>query len=436
MSPKDRMLKARAWLIVNQPFFATLALYLKLVEDDSCESMETDGVELRYSPAYVKQLTDPELRGTFAHEVLHPACQHHTRRNNRDPELWNEACDYVVNPIVLQAGFKLAEGFLYEPAYKGMGAEEVYSRLKSKAQQNNTNQNVQSQSNNTSPSVNTNVNTDNKGLTPSPPVAGAGQGGTQGTSQAPFTSAAPAHARLGKALGQGGRVVDAPGGTSPAVTLAHTTEWHRRVRQASAIASGAGLLPDALKELVAKYNTPKMDWRDQLRRFIDDKIVVEHSWVHPNKRMLGLGFILPGSRADGISKLGIVMDTSGSINNKLLSKFCSEIESAMDAGSVAEAIIIQCDAKVQHVERFQMGDPIKMEAHGRGGTLFSPALAWFAANEPDVAALIYLTDLDTSDWGIEPACPIMWGSYGLASTIEQRKKRVPFGEVLYIDDEN
>jgi len=42
--------------------------------------MATDGVCLFYNPEFVAKLTPPELLGCLAHEVMHPALQHHTRR--------------------------------------------------------------------------------------------------------------------------------------------------------------------------------------------------------------------------------------------------------------------------------------------------------------------------------------------------------------------
>src|ERR1700754_149902 len=100
-----RMTKARAALITSQPFFGTLALYLNIVEQESCGTMAVDGTNLYYAPSFLNKLTPAELRGIIVHEVLHCAFQHHVRRQGRDMELWNEACDYAINPVVLESGF-------------------------------------------------------------------------------------------------------------------------------------------------------------------------------------------------------------------------------------------------------------------------------------------------------------------------------------------
>src|ERR1700756_4405855 len=72
--------------------------------------------------------------GTLAHEVMHPALQHHTRRNGRDPRRWNMACDYAINPILVDAGLTLPEGVLLEDRFRGMSAERIYNQLEEEEQ--------------------------------------------------------------------------------------------------------------------------------------------------------------------------------------------------------------------------------------------------------------------------------------------------------------
>ena len=46
----------------------------------------------------------------LAHEVAHPALQHHTRRRDRSPKRWNMACDYAINPLLIDAGLLIPLG--------------------------------------------------------------------------------------------------------------------------------------------------------------------------------------------------------------------------------------------------------------------------------------------------------------------------------------
>ena len=89
--------------------------------------MATDGVSLYYNPEFVDTLNSATLAGVLAHEVMHPALQHHVRRSGRDPRRWNEACDYAINPLLLDAGLSLPEGVLVDHRFRGMSAEQIYN---------------------------------------------------------------------------------------------------------------------------------------------------------------------------------------------------------------------------------------------------------------------------------------------------------------------
>src|SRR5215472_4066695 len=107
---------------------AAAAWSLKLVPG-SLPTMATDGSRIVYNPAFVDQLKPAELEGTLAHEVLHCALGHQCRRGERDPELWNQAADFAINPILLGNGFTLPAGALVDPAFNNLSAEEIYAQL-------------------------------------------------------------------------------------------------------------------------------------------------------------------------------------------------------------------------------------------------------------------------------------------------------------------
>ena len=111
----DLFAKARAALLVSAPFWGVLSLRLAPVEDSSIQTMKTDGVSIHYNPDFVKGLSRSVLRSGIAHETLHCAALHHTRREGRDLRRWNIACDHAINPLLAQAGFELPEGALFDP---------------------------------------------------------------------------------------------------------------------------------------------------------------------------------------------------------------------------------------------------------------------------------------------------------------------------------
>lgn len=130
-----RIARQRTELVLSQPFFGALALRLAVREDSSAKTFWVDGETLGYNPAYLESLSDLELRGVIAHEVLHVANGHCWRQGARDPGRWNDACDYAINPIVQSSGMVLPKGLLVDARYTGKSAEEIYGLLTQEAKQ-------------------------------------------------------------------------------------------------------------------------------------------------------------------------------------------------------------------------------------------------------------------------------------------------------------
>lgn len=133
---RKRLAAARSDMILDEPFFGALALRLILVEDYSAlepmsnsPSMWTDGKHLGYHPDFVHESATDELIGVIKHEVLHCSNGHPWRRDARDPLPWNMACDYSINPIVINSGSPMPKGSLIDSQYEGKSAEWIYDRL-------------------------------------------------------------------------------------------------------------------------------------------------------------------------------------------------------------------------------------------------------------------------------------------------------------------
>lgn len=114
----------------RSPFFATLCLFARFIEDERIPTACTDGKDVYYNPAYFAALTPVQLITTILHEVLHAALMHVTRRGSREPVRWNIAADVVVNGILAeQDGLELAPGAIREPSLEHLPVEEIYSLL-------------------------------------------------------------------------------------------------------------------------------------------------------------------------------------------------------------------------------------------------------------------------------------------------------------------
>src|SRR5438270_5583034 len=129
LTPAVRIQKARTALLLDHPFFGSLLFRLGGRASGSIQTMATDGVSLFYNSDFVETLNAAELTGVLAHEVMHPALQHHTRRGDRNQARWNMACDYAINPMLLDAGLTLPKDVLIDDRFRGMSAERIYNLI-------------------------------------------------------------------------------------------------------------------------------------------------------------------------------------------------------------------------------------------------------------------------------------------------------------------
>ena len=212
-----RIQKARTSLVLDHPFFGSLLFRLKGRECRSIQTMATDGLSLYYNPDFVETLNAATLAGTLAHEVMHPALHHHVRRSRRDPKRWNMACDFAINPLLVDAGLNLPEGVLLDNRFRGMSAEQIYNLLDSEAEKDSGSEDEESESG-------------AEGTNADQPLAGEAH-----EPSAPITD------------GGIGQVLDAPLPDEETPTVEEQVrEWDIAVNQATTIAKHAGKVPAGL----------------------------------------------------------------------------------------------------------------------------------------------------------------------------------------------
>ena len=384
MNTAIKLTRARTRLLLSQPFFGALALRMQPVPADHLDTMGTDGKTLFYNPDFVESLSMDELVGVLAHEVMHPACQHHTRRGGRDPKRWNIAADYAINPIILDNGFTLPEGALVDAAYSGLSAEAIYARL------------------------------------PEPQESGNG-----GTGQ----SACPDPGRCGGIMD----ATDSAGHSSPAASAAAESECRQALAQAATIAKNTGKLPGTLARLVDEILNPKVDWREVLRRFIENTTRQEYRWTPPNRRFVHQGLYLPSCRSEGMPPMAVAIDTSASVTQEEMNQFAAELNAILVDCMPEEVHVLYCDSTLQRVDVLSPHDlPLSLEAMAGGGTDFRPPFEWLEDADISPACIVYLTDLQCSNFPDEPSCPTLWATTA-SPDILGYYGAPPFGEIVYMN---
>jgi len=385
-----RIQKARTALVLDHPFFGSLLFRLKGRESRSIKTMATDGVSLFYNPEFVETLNSAALAGTLAHEVMHPALHHHMRRSGRDLKRWNVACDYAINPLLIEAGLSLPEGVLLDNRFRGMSAEQIYNLLETESESDQDSENEKEKR---EPQGNGAMD-----APPSEPSAPVTEGGI-------------------------GQVLDAsPADGEPTTVEEQRREWDVAVNQAIAAARQAGKLPVGLDRTLKGASEAEVDWRELLRRLWSDTTPADYSWLRPNRRHLWTGLYLPGVEREGAGEIAIAVDCSGSVSARQLRLFEAEARSILEGQRPERVYVLYFDAAVHKVETYEAGERIELKPVGGGGTEFGPCFEWLDERGICPQSLVFLTDLYGSFPPSAPAYPVLWASTG--------GRKAPFGQVI------
>ena len=126
----DRV-KTAAFLNSNSAFLGSLLCQLKeIVWDEKTDTAATDGVFLYWNPEWFLKIPEPSRKSILLHELWHNGRLHGPRRGNRNPEIWNAACDYVINNNMVEDGYTFDGcGGLFDKRFSGMAEEQVYDIL-------------------------------------------------------------------------------------------------------------------------------------------------------------------------------------------------------------------------------------------------------------------------------------------------------------------
>jgi predicted metal-dependent peptidase len=392
---EQSVLKARIALSLRQPFLASAIMRLPIKDATVygwCKTMATDGYHIFFNANWVVNLSQSEIRGVLAHEVLHVIFQHSSRRLNRDPELWNIAADHAINLLLIEQGFSLPKGGLANYAYRGMSAEKIYSllpqktsyALESKKHMGGTTDNAENSGE--IPGIGTDV------LDPdSPEVVGARDSDMPDTAQLNEICATLRDDAASKLQG-----------------------------------NAAGFF----KSECTAIEESRIDWRDLLRGWLVDRIKNDWSMWPCSKKHLHRGLYMPSLGIEAPGHIIFAIDTSGSMSDEDLAEIFAEVRVYRETYP-CRLTVIQSDAKIQSITTYEEMDgeeiPPKVQLFGRGGTDFRPVFQWIDENAVG-AYLIYATDGEGNFPKTEQTGGVIW----LLTNNHLMPSKFPFGVCVKI----
>lgn len=352
------MYRAADWFINHYPLLGGIATGFKVIDTmqapDRFRDISIAAVNVVDGEIYVNGgsgLHFEEWKFVLAHEYLHAGLGHHARRQGRDPELWNAACDYVINAWLkeMQIGKMPPRGLLFDETLTNMSAEEVYDEILRNLKQ-----------------------------------------------YAKFETF--------RGYGKGDMIADGYNSDFESPTtldefcknaLRSGLEYHE--------SSGRGYVPAGLIEEIKALSMPPVPWDVQLAEWFDfyfAPLEKRRSYARPSRRQsatpdIPRASLLPADIPEHARTFGVIIDTSGSMSTTLIGLALGAAASYSVAKDVPLVRVVFCDAAAYDIGYVTPEDIAgRVRVEGRGGTVLQPAVDLLECAEdfPNNAPILIITD--------------------------------------------
>ena len=360
--------------------FAGVLSVGKVIFTDDIPTACTNGRDVMYNADFIKTLDDKELNFVVLHEALHKVYQHmHLWKKlfKINPMAANMAADYVVNYAIHEADehgviTQRPDSALFDMKYKGMTTKQIFDKLMQDAKAN-----------------------------------GGGQAGHdthdwEGAESLSDEEVKETAKQIDQALRQGEII--------------------------------RGKMQGNKNRSVTELLEPKVNWREQLREFVNAtcKNKDRTSWKRPHKRFLGQDIYMPSMIGEAIGQVVIGIDTSGSIGDKELNEFLTEVVAICDDVSPSSIELLYWDTAVAGHETYNQGDYKGLvqstKPAGGGGTHVGCVNQYIKDKRITPEAIIILTDgYVEEDFGGNWEYPTLWA-------ITSKHITSPHGKTINIDD--
>lgn len=369
-SAKLRIMAARILAQSRWPYVSTLLYSLKLVESDPVDipTMAVDtGWRLYYSAEFVLSESAEALATVLLHECMHCMLEHGRRfealpLTHKNNLIWNYVGDCSINQVLDDARMPWTE--VTPVRYVDLIEQGIDRRMSTEAAYRVM---VDYQAKHSQESIDRDC--------------GSVSGGTRRQYE-----------------------LDHNDKDSPATSINQQDNILDSVSSSVISAEKDGQqVPDALVRVARDRLEPTLNWKKLLAFNLRGAISNvagrrDYTYARPSRRqtavnLVGANFVLPAMRQPQPPCVGIVIDTSGSIDNATLDVYLSEIRGILTAVGVSSGIwALPCDSKVHGVEKIRSFDLSKVRIKGGGGTDMSVGIYEALKIRPRVNIVVVLTD--------------------------------------------
>ncbi len=374
----SKLEKIRVQFLFDHPFLSVLALSLPMnYRNNNHEAFETNGTAIYVDPAMCEVMSEPHLKYTYAHTILHILLKHPFRMGGREHKVWNRSSDIVINLLLSdfeRVGERPENEVLLEK-FRDKSVEEVYNILYEENQD------------------------------------GEGTPDEENPQE------------------QKQDLIENEGDSEAAMEEIDTL-----IVQAMGAAQKQGNIPASFLEVINEVIRPKIDLETLLHTYMSESFFDKQiDFSHPNRRFIHQNIYLPGYKSErNRLNLYIALDRSMSISRDVFSKFLGIIDSVLRMSTDFKVTVIPFDESVDEakivVYDAQENRPEISFEKGNGGTLFEPVIEYLSKNSEMESTLMVLSD---GLFRIERS-PDM-NTLFLVSQKMNMKKLEAFGDVFYFD---
>lgn len=341
MTPIEKLGMAKAIVVMDEPFFASVLLKRKLQETTAIQTLAVDArAQIYYNPEFVDKLTVSQCVFGLVHECLHIVKLDFLRVGSRKKRKWNIAGDAWINNYLkdhnigepIEKGVNCNDGMHVEADIKADTTEMIYERM-----------------------------TDDQD--------GSGD------------------------YGIGDDLIGEP------LSEAEAAEIEAKVKvelasaaQAARMMGKVSIDMERILEGILYVRTP---WETILERFMTDIAKSESSWSKPHKKYRPLGHYLPScSNTPTMGEMALIVDVSGSVGGRELAFFGGHFNRIIEMVRPKRVNVLYVDTRVAHVDEYTDEDelPITLTLHGGGGTDMRAGFDWIEENMDEAECIVLLTD--------------------------------------------
>ena len=373
----EKISQAKAKLLVDYPYFGTIASRLELVQNDDIQAFKSNGIKLEYNSDFFDEIELSEMEFAFANGAMHASLAHESRKSGRSGWLWQMATDYAVNDMLVENGMDRPWQATYSKRFSGLYAEEIYAELKDDILRDELEYEADDIDD-----VKNDSNSDEQ---------------------------SQEHSHEPERIEQDDLLKEQLFEEFAKATLDAEMKKDE--------------LPDGLERFFDLSKNGKINWRDELKAALDRYHKDDYTLMPPNKKFLHMGIYLPSSTSQRF-QLVVAVDSSGSVDDTLLNEFLSELNFLMDSVQNYKIDLLVCDEKIHSHKTFYSGDLLECDVKGSGGTDFRPVFEFIDNELRDTKLLLYFSDLEGLFPHEHPSYDVKW--------ISPKEEEVPFGEIIVL----